>query len=226
MSMRHTAAWCWILAAPLFLAANVVAAVPWQFSWADSTISDLGRTSASWHGLMNATLLLTAVLLTVGAVSLLRGRLARVLLLLTSLGYALAGLYPVDVNENAHFVGGLLILLSGNASMVFAAYALRDELRPWLWLRDWTLILAAIAIMGTVLFFARQGMGIGVGGMQRIAVFPLLVWATVVGLQTKVGSSAGSGVARALGRPSTARRSLPLRSHEMPNAHTEMTSPT
>jgi hypothetical membrane protein len=239
--MRNTAAWCWILATPLFLAANVITALAWDpaYIWATGNISDLGNaTCGLWdttrpryvcsplHGFMNVAVLLTAVLLAVGAVSLLRGRLARVLLLLTSLGYALAGLYPADVDENIHFLGALLILVFGNVALAVAAFALRDELRPWLWLRDWTLVLSGIAIVGTVLFFTQNGLGIGVGGMERIAVLPLLVWASVVGLQTLVSSSAASGLRRAVGSPSTPRRSLPLRSHEMPKAHTEMTSPT
>lgn len=239
--MRHTAAWCWIAAAPLFLAANVVAGLPWDppYSWATGNISDLGNATCGlwdttrpryvcspWHGFMNTAILLTAVMLAIGAVSLLRGRLARVLLLLTALGYALAALYPADVNENAHFLGALLIMGTGNAGLVIAAFALPAHLRPGRWLRDWTLIMAGIAIVGTVLFFGRLGLGIGVGGMERVAVFPLLIWASVVGLHTLVSSAGLSGDWRTLRSPMRIRRSLPLRSQEIPNAQTEMTSPT
>lgn len=239
--MRHTSAWCWIAAAPFFLAANAIAGLPWspRYSWATGNISDLGNATCGlwdttrpryvcspWHGFMNTAILLTAVLLAVGAVSLLRGRLARVLLLLTALGYALVGLYPADVNENAHFFGALLILGVGNIALIVAAFAVPPRLSGRTWLRDWTLVMAGIAVVGTVLFFGRQGLGIGVGGMERVAVFPLLMWASVVGLQTLVSSAALSGDRRPGRMPIRIRRSRPLRSHEMPNAHTEMTSPT
>jgi hypothetical membrane protein len=48
-------------------------------------------------------------------------------------------------------------------------------------LRPFTLLMALVAIAGTVLFFARQGLGVGLGGMERVAAFPFFVWAMVVG---------------------------------------------
>lgn len=236
--MSKTAAWSWILVAPVFLAANLIAGLPWHppYSWATGNISDLGNVTCGlwdttrpryvcspWHGVMNAGFLLTAALLAVGSVALLRGRLARVLLLLGALGYAFAGLYPADVNENAHFLAALLIVVVGNVGLILAAFVLPDP-RPWM--RDWTLLMGGIAMTATALFFAQAGLGIGVGGMEHVAAFPLHVWATVVGLQTLVSSSAVSGDFGTLRSPSSPRRSRPLRSQEMPKAHTETTSPT
>jgi hypothetical membrane protein len=233
--MRHIGAWCWILAAPLFLAFNVVAGVPWRpsYSWAADNISDLGNVSCGmwdttrpryvcspWHGLMNAGLVLTAVLLAVGAVLAWRGRFSRVLLLLAASGYALAGLFPADSNENGHFLGALLILVVGNVGLLAAARAVEG------WQREWTLVMAGLAILGTGLFFTQRGLGIGVGGMERIAVFPLLIWAAATGIQTLASSPALSGDRRSLRSPTSTRRSRPLSSQETPKAHTETTSPT
>lgn len=233
--MRHIGAWCWILAAPLFLAANLVAALPWQpsYSWAAHNISDLGNVTCGlwdttrpryvcspWHGVMNAGLVLTGVLLAAGAILAWPGRWSRVLLLLAFSGYALAGLFPADRNENGHFLGAVLILVIGNLGLLAAARAVEG------WAREWTLVMAGLAILGTGLFFTQRGLGIGVGGMERIAVFPLLIWAAATGIQTLASSSALSGVSRTFRMPTRTRRSRPLSSQEMPKAQTETTSPT
>jgi hypothetical protein len=41
--------------------------------------------------------------------------------------------------------------------------------------------MAVIAVTGSALFFGRHGMGIGVGGMERLAVFPLTFWTACIG---------------------------------------------
>ncbi|MGC4855254.1 hypothetical protein ACLQ24_18145 [Micromonospora sp. DT4] len=38
------------------------------------------------------------------------------------------------------------------------------------------------ALVGTVLFVAQQGTGIGVGGMERVAVLPFPLWACCLGV--------------------------------------------
>jgi hypothetical membrane protein len=207
---------CWIVAAPLFLIANVVTGLRWRhpaYSWAIHNISDLGNihcgvwdtsrpryVCSPWHPVMNAALLITAGLLAAGLVltgrALGRGvvvRLAQSLLALATLGYALAGRYPADVNENAHVLGALLILVFGNLGLLLAGFApggtLPGRLRPV------TLVAGGTALAGTVLFAAQQGPGIGVGGMERVAVFPFLLWACCLGGVLLVGdrSSAASG---------------------------------
>jgi hypothetical membrane protein len=191
--MRKTlGALYWTIAGPLFLTANVIVGLAWNrppYSWATANISDLGNVTCGiwdtsrprlvcspWHTSMNVVILLTAALLAAGAVLAWRGWLARSLLLLTSLGYALAGFFPADVNENAHVLGALLIMGFGNAGLIAAAGRFSG------WLRGFTVAMGLIAIAGTVLFFSQQGLGIGVGGMERVAVFPLLIWTTVVGI--------------------------------------------
>lgn len=106
-------------------------------------------------------------------------RAAQSLLLLAAMGYALAGAFPADVDENRHFLGALLIFGMGNLGLLVAGFASpRTALGR---LRALTLSMGLIALAGSVLFFSQQGMGIGVGGMERVAVFPLQVWVFCVG---------------------------------------------
>src|SRR5690606_34895385 len=153
------------------------------FSWATHNISDLGNVHCGvwdttrpryvcspWHPLMNASFVLTALLLIVGFVLLwlllCRGAAPRVApwpVLLAAVGYALAGAYPADVNENLHFLAALLILVLGNIGLPLAAFApagtVLGEIRPL------TLVAAVVALAGSVLFLTQQPLGIGVGAM-------------------------------------------------------------
>ncbi|MEV4824820.1 DUF998 domain-containing protein [Micromonospora sp. NPDC049274] len=193
---------CWVVAAPIFLVASLVTGLRWRqpaYSWATHNISDLGNVHCGiwdttrpryvcspWHPLMNAAMLTTAVLLAAGLLltwrSLGRGglvRSAQTLLLLAAGGYALAARYPADVDENLHVLGAFLIMGLGNVGLLLAGFAPNTTvLGRW---RALTLAAGLTALAGTVLFFAQEGFGIGVGGMERVAVLPFPVWACCLG---------------------------------------------
>ncbi|MEU1397698.1 DUF998 domain-containing protein [Micromonospora zamorensis] len=194
---------CWAAAAPIFLVASLVTGLRWReptYSWALHNISDLGNAHCGiwdttrpryvcspWHPLMNAAMLLTAVLLAAGLLLtwrlLGRGgvvRSAQMLLLVATGGYALAALYPADVDENLHVLGAFLIMGLGNIGLLLAGFAPgTTTLGRW---RPLTLTAGLVALVGTVLFFAQQGVGIGVGGMERVAVLPFPLWACCLGV--------------------------------------------
>ncbi|MEV4762512.1 DUF998 domain-containing protein [Micromonospora chokoriensis] len=194
---------CWVAAAPLFLVANLVTGLRWRdptYSWATHNISDLGNAHCGiwdtsrpryvcspWHPLMNVATLTTAVLLAVGTLLtwriLGRGgvvRAAQTLLLLAACGYALVALYPADVDENLHVLGAFLIMGLGNVGLLLAGFAPgTTTIGRW---RRLTLTAGIIAVVGTALFFAQQGVGIGVGGMERVAVLPFPLWACCLGV--------------------------------------------
>ncbi|MFG2048409.1 DUF998 domain-containing protein [Micromonospora sp. NPDC048935] len=194
---------CWVAAAPIFLVANLITGLRWReptYSWAIHNISDLGNAHCGmwdttrpryvcspWHPLMNAATLVTAVLLAAGLLLtwqlLGRGvvaRSAQSLLLLATGGYALAALYPADVNENLHVLGAFLIMGLGNVGLFLAGFA--PETTPLGQRRRLTLVAGLVALVGTVLFAAQQGLGIGLGGMERVAVLPFPLWACCLGV--------------------------------------------
>lgn len=193
---------CWAAAAPLFLAANVIVGLAWPrpYSWATNNISDLGNVHCGqwdstrpryvcspWHGTMNVAILVTAILLGLGLVLAWRAagrgvavRAAQVLLLAPVVGYLLVGTNPADVDENTHLFGALLIMGLGNLGLLVAAFARRDTVLGRM--RPVTVAAAVVSLAGALLFFGQQGMGIGLGTMERFAVFPFPIWATVVGI--------------------------------------------
>ncbi|MET7834867.1 DUF998 domain-containing protein [Micromonospora sediminicola] len=204
MTRDRIAATCWLLATALFLTANVVVGLAWRhprFSWAEHNVSDLGNVGCGvwdttrprlvcspWHPVMNAAFVAVGVLLALGVLlartALGSGRAAgatRWLTLAAAVGYVLAGARPADVDENGHLLAALLIFLCGNAGMLVAATAARAPLLRAM--RGASVLLGATGTVGVALFWARVDVGIGVGGMERVAVLPLLGWVTLAGLR-------------------------------------------
>ncbi|MFU8874400.1 DUF998 domain-containing protein [Micromonospora sp. SL4-19] len=213
MRLHRLGSYSWLLATPLFLAANVITGLRWRhpsFSWATNNISDLGNVTCGrwdttrprevcspWHVGMNSAMIVTGVLLALGVAltwsALGRGaatRAAQLLTLAGAGGYILAGAYPADVNENNHFLAALLIFALGNVGMVLASLARRSPVLGSM--REDSLALGLTGLAGTALFLAQVDLGIGVGGMERIAVFPLLMWTVVAAVRLTRDLSAGT----------------------------------
>ncbi|MFF8732850.1 DUF998 domain-containing protein [Streptomyces sp. NPDC015171] len=172
------------------------------YSWAGNNISDLGNAHCALqpdpepryicspeHGLMNVSFVALGVLFVVGAALTgdalwHRGRaaaVARLLLAGAGVGFVLAGLAPADVNENQHVLGALLIMAAGNISLVVAGFGLAEHVpTPLRW---GTSLLGATAITAFGLFLSRHYLGLGMGGMERVAALPLLFWALAVGVR-------------------------------------------
>ncbi|MFE7709312.1 DUF998 domain-containing protein [Streptomyces sp. NPDC057486] len=171
------------------------------YSWARNNISDLGNAHCALqtepepryicspeHDLMNVSFIALGTLLVVGA-ALTGGSLwrrgsaatgARLLLAGAGVGFALAGLAPADINENQHILGAILIMATGNIGLLLAGFGLTDRVpNP---LRRVTTLMGITAITAFGLFLSHHYLGLGMGGMERVAAFPLLVWALAVGV--------------------------------------------
>ncbi|MFF1695389.1 DUF998 domain-containing protein [Streptomyces sp. NPDC058257] len=193
----------WIVGVAQFFVIHGIAEAAWAkpYSWARYNISDLGNAHCALqaepepryvcspeHGLMNGafialgSLLVLGVALT-GAGLWRRGRsaiAARLLLAAGGVGFVLAGLAPADVNENQHVLGALLIMALGNIGLVLAG--LDSSTGAPRSLRRATLLMGITALVALGLFLSRHYLGLGMGGMERVAAFPLLAWALGVGI--------------------------------------------
>ncbi|MGG2465120.1 DUF998 domain-containing protein [Streptomyces sp. RGM 3693] len=186
-----------------FFVVHGIAESAWArpYSWARNNISDLGNAHCALqtepepryicspeHGLMNVSFITLGVLLVVGA-ALTGGVLwrsgpaaavARLLLAGAGVGFVLAGLAPADVNENQHALGALLVMAAGNIGLVMAGFGLAERVPAQL--RWGTSLLGITAVTAFGLFLSRHYLGLGMGGMERVAAFPLLFWALIVGV--------------------------------------------
>ncbi|ATZ22367.1 hypothetical protein SLAV_02215 [Streptomyces lavendulae subsp. lavendulae] len=194
----------WIVGVVQFFAVHGIAESAWArpYSWARNNISDLGNAHCALqsepepryicspeHGLMNVSFVALGVLLVLGSVLtggfLWRGgraaAIARLLLAGAGVGFVLAGLAPADVNENQHVLGALLIMAAGNIGLVLAGVGLAEHVPAPL--RRGTSLLGATAVTAFGLFLSHHYLGLGMGGMERVAAFPLLLWVLAVGVR-------------------------------------------
>ena len=195
----------WIFAVQFFIAQIVVqSAWTTQFSLAANFISDLGNTTCGmynalyvcspWHVLMNISFSLQGIIILAGAV-LARPVFARerssllvfVLFVLTGLGMIGVGLFPEDVNNRGHVISAGVQFVTGNLALVLIGLTGKTiKLK-----RGWFAVSVMLGIAGlaaTFLFVNGYGLGLGVGGMERVAAYTFPVWLIVAGylLITKI----------------------------------------
>ncbi len=195
----------WIFGAAQFFVAHVVTQLSWPtaYSWTANNISDLGNVHCGiWddtrpryvcsplHNLMNTSIVIEGVCVIAGIVLagfvFQRGFLAmtgRILLAAAAGGYLLVALKPADVDDNLHLLGALVIMGCGNLGFLLAAWPNR--------LRTLTAATGATAILAAILFFHQVDLGIGLGGMERVAVFALQFWTVVAGFTLLLRGSWG-----------------------------------
>jgi hypothetical membrane protein len=197
-----TAGIIWICAAQFFVA-QVVAQSRWTtpFSLATNYISDLGNTTCGfnsqaagvyvcspWHILMNMSFVLQGVIILAGAVlarPAFSGRrwaaVVFVLLVVTGLCIVGVGVFPADVNNEAHAISAGTQFITGNTALIVFGVAANREKR-W---RAFALVSSALGIAGilaTMLFVQGYGLGLGAGGMERVAAHTLPVWLITSGV--------------------------------------------
>ena len=191
----------WVLTLQFFVAQGAVqAAWTTPFSLAHNMISDLARVTCGplyrapgidvacspWHALMNASIVLNGILIPVGAY-LARSAwptqrlltVALVMVALTSPGHVGVGVFPSDTGTAMHMFGAGIILVLGNPGIVLTGLALWRSHRS---LPIASLILGLGGIIGTLLFLYQIDLGIGLGGMERVAFYPLPFWCGIMGL--------------------------------------------
>lgn len=201
-SLRHTGAAAWVLAVQFFITQVVVAtAWPRPFSLKTDYISDLGNTicgpypagsthivCSPWHIAMNTSFIVLGVTMSIGAVltrdAFPRGwvrELAVILFTLAGLGVIAVGIYPENTDNARHVLGAGLNFVAGNIAMIVFGLALAQRpaaLRGVMW---FSLFAGTLGMTATLLFISGQFLGIGLGGMERVAAYPMTVWQIVAG---------------------------------------------
>jgi hypothetical membrane protein len=206
--IRQAPAWrlvsggiCWV-ATLEFFAAQAIAQSAWKgsdYSLAGNAISDLGVTACGritvagqsgyycspLHSLMNASFVITGILMLLGLYLTLpiwpAGRLARwgiALFTLAGIGKIIVGLVPGDVNYGLHSLGGLGIIFA-NIGMIVLGAAVSGKNDRWISLLP--VLLGILGIVGEVFFLAHRAFG-GGGAAERVADYPAFAWMIVLGI--------------------------------------------
>ncbi|MES3035804.1 MAG: DUF998 domain-containing protein [Gemmatimonadota bacterium] len=199
----RTGAIAWLLAIQFFVAQVVVASAwPRPFSLRFDYISDLGNTTCGaypagsshfvcspWHVVMNLSFMLLGVTMVLGAwltrdafpVGWVR-TLARALFAAAGVGVLVVGIYPENGDNARHVLGAGLNFVAGNIAMIVFGLALAQRPGEQRALTAFSLIAGTVGFVATLLFVSGHYLGIGLGGMERVAAYPMTVWQIVAGV--------------------------------------------
>ena len=212
--LSRLGAWALVLGTAQFFVFHLVVQLAWPepYSWAHNNISDLGAVGCGpWdgdgryvcsplHAWMNASFVLQGALLLAGlalAAPLRHGATtgtARAFLFLAGLGFVLAGLAPADANEGLHVLAAFAVLFCSNIGLLYAEGPGRAEGTRAV--RAYSLTLGTVGFVATALFMGEVYLVFGMGGMERLAVFPLQAWAALVGVRSLRASAKGDPARR------------------------------
>ena len=164
-------------------------------------ISDLGNTSCAFyppgastyissplHLGMNASFILLGLTMFAGAVLTRESfaprweRSAAIFFFtLASLGVILVGLYPENENVARHATGAAFNFVGGNLGLILFGRAFLSAPRRSS-LSRFSIAAGALGMVATALFVSDQYLGLGPGGMERLAAYPIPIWQIVAGM--------------------------------------------
>jgi hypothetical membrane protein len=205
----------WMVAVQFFIT-QVVVASAWSrpFSLANDYISDLGNTACGaypvgvdhlvcspWHLAMNLSFMTLGVTMIIGAwltrdafpAGWVRA-LAITLFSLAGIGVIVVGIYPENTNNARHVFGAALNFVAGNVAMVVFGLALAQRSSTQRWLIPVSIGAGVLGFTATLLLVSAHYLGLGVGGMERLAAYPMTVWQMIIGAALlRAGAPAARG---------------------------------
>ncbi|MFJ4790033.1 DUF998 domain-containing protein [Streptomyces sp. NPDC088794] len=198
-----------------YFAAQILVSAAWKdpsYSWNRNYISDLGNTACGdfslaghvsrvcspKHGMMNASFMVSGVLLIIGALLLWRlwphtkpARVGEFLLLLAGLLKIVVGLAPENKNLSLHTLGATNLVI-GSVAVLLLSLSVRRSHPVVHWLG---ILTSVVGLVGGTLFTMSQRAGhspipgLGVGGLERLAGYPFNLWMVGIGLLAIVRAS-------------------------------------
>ncbi len=189
-----------------YFATEAIAATGYRggYSFRRNFISDLGAVRCAdgagcspLHALMNASFLLQGVLILGGAILVWplfpRGmaRLGLGLVAASGLGVAVVGLAPEDAAPGWHYLGAAENLLLSNAGAALIGAALLREKRAPRAVGLLSLGFGLIGLVGLAGLASRFDLGLGAGGIERIAAYPFPLWLAGMGAWLLRGGETG-----------------------------------
>jgi hypothetical membrane protein len=162
------------------LAVVISEAIYSGYSVGQQYMSDLGDWSkaGNYAAIFNASAILLGLFVIAGAYFIQRGfknRLFTSLLVMLGVGSVGVGVVAENIFLPIHSVFALVIFVFGVASAVMSH---KFEKSPLSYI---SVILGSVTLLAIVLFLLGQGssgfyLGLGLGGMERFIIYPLLLW--------------------------------------------------
>ena len=166
-----------------------------SYSISRNTISDLGNTACEIynhrqvcspdHLLMNLSFIILGITMAIGSLFIYQefkeskySIVGFIFMGLAGLGTAIVGFFPENTIGILHYIGASLPFFVGNIALIIFALTLFIPKAFSLY----TLASGSFALLAMVLFLTHTYIGIGVGGIERIAAYPQSIWLIVFGL--------------------------------------------
>jgi hypothetical membrane protein len=185
-----------------FFVVEAICARAWSpaYSYARDYISDLGAVHCApfppgtamlvcspLHAVMDASFVVQGVLIAGGALLLAPlvahnrlGAAGLALIALAGAGVFAVGLAPEDVHIVVHVLGAAANIVGGNIGMIALGISLRAS--PKMRTMGTAAIAAGlIGLIGGQLLVDRTDLGLGIGGIERVAIYPLPLWLVLAG---------------------------------------------
>ena len=159
------------IAATQFVLGLIVAEALYPgYSISKNYISDLGVGPSAM--VFNASIFLLGSLMIVGTYFLQRAfnvKILTVLLTLAALGSMGVGIFTENI-EPMHGIVALIVFLFGGLSAIYSYKLMK---LPFSLIN---VLLGLMSLLASVLYIVNQYLGLGAGGMERIIVYPILIW--------------------------------------------------
>ncbi len=142
-----------------------------DYSVSENYISDLGVGPTSV--IFNSSVFVVGLLSVAGSYFFQRAFDSRVLAALfaiTGVGAMGVGLFPETAGA-IHGVASLIVFLFGGVSAIMSFRVLKPPLSYF------SVLLGALSLVALGLFGAKVDLGLGIGGMERMIAYPVLLWA-------------------------------------------------
>jgi len=164
------------IAATQFVLGLIVAEALYPgYTVSNNYISDLGIGPSSM--IFNISVFLLGLFLIIGTYflqSAFNVKILTVLLLLTAIGAMGVGIFTEN-SEPTHVIVSLIAFLFGGLSAIFSYRLIK---LPFSIL---SIILGLMSLIALILYGANKYAGLGAGGMERMIVYPILIWAVGFG---------------------------------------------
>jgi len=206
-SVRH-GAYVLIVGSLQFIVGMAITQVGYgsSYSLTQNYISDLGAVNCGWftasgplgggthyacspwHDVFNVSIIVLGLLIILAALLIRTAFPARrsrtiglAILALSGIGAIGVGLSPEDVNITVHSLSAFLAFAGSGFALIVLGFAMFRDTR-WDGFRAYTVISGLVVLVALILFATKNYAGLGVGGMERLIVAPVLLWALVVGI--------------------------------------------
>ncbi|MGC2288522.1 MAG: DUF998 domain-containing protein [Thermoplasmata archaeon] len=181
-----------VIASVQFIGAMIAVQLKYPgYSDINNYISDLGGAHSPWAAVFNASVIVLGLLTLLGAYLLLSAfnpRFSRTLgigfLVIAGIGAILVGVFPETttvLNGKMHEIASDIAFIGAGLALINLPGAMLRDTR-WDGYRAFTFLLGLVTLVAIVLFSTSKWGALGPGGMERLIVAPILLWAIVVGV--------------------------------------------